>query len=177
MKITFMLRSLPVAALLLCSVCAHADNRPLTDRHLDSLAAVQKTIFFGSGDEPAPDSVLTFYMKLYQDQFRHFQDPEAPYFMFMSKDSRLAMGMGGTVRMRSYFDLGGAIAQPPFAPALFRRGIQLRTSRRFQRSVAMGTTVRTAREFLFLKIYPSVANKDAGPGVTSTKKFKKTTLL
>lgn len=120
---------------------------------------------------------LTFYMKLYQDQFRHFQDPEAPYFMFMSKDSRLAMGMGGTVRMRSYFDWGGAIAQPPFAPALFLRGIQLRTSRRFQRSVAMGTTVRTAREFLFLKIYPSVANKDAGPGVTSTKKFKKTTLL
>lgn len=32
--------------------------------------------------------------------------------MFMSKDSRLAMGMGGTVRMRSYFDWGGAIAQP-----------------------------------------------------------------
>lgn len=56
MKITFMLRSLPVAALLLCSVCAHADNRPLTDRHLDSLAADHKTIFFGSGDEPAPDS-------------------------------------------------------------------------------------------------------------------------
>lgn len=118
MKITFMLRFRIVVALLLCAVCVHADNRPLTDRHIDSLAANHKTIYLGSGDDPAPDSVLTFYMKLYQDQFRHFQDPEAPYFMFMSKDSRLAMGMGGTVRMRSYFDWGGAIAQPPFAPAL-----------------------------------------------------------
>lgn len=118
MKITFMLRSTLFIALTSCTVCLHADNRALTDKHLDSLAANNRIIYFGTGSELTADSIRALYMRFYQDQFRHFQDPEAPYFLFMSKDSNLAMGMGGTVRMRSYFDWDGAIGQPPFAPAL-----------------------------------------------------------
>ncbi len=52
------------------------------------------------------------------DQFRHFQDPGAPYFLFMSKDAGLAMGIGGCVRMRAYYDWGGAIPASGFAPYL-----------------------------------------------------------
>ena len=35
----------------------------------------------------------------YYDQFRHFQDPLAPYFMLMSKTHNYAMGIGGVVRI------------------------------------------------------------------------------
>ena len=39
-------------------------------------------------------------------------------FLFMSKDARLAMGIGGAVRMRGYYDWGGAIPASGFAPYL-----------------------------------------------------------
>lgn len=52
----------------------------------------------------------------YYDQFRNFQDPAAPYFLFMSRDANLAMGIGGMVRMRGYFDWGGSVNQPAFSP-------------------------------------------------------------
>lgn len=118
MKVTFMLRCILLTALTSSAVSLYADNRPLVERHRDSIAADNKIIYFGKGDEPPADSVRALYMKFYQDQFHHFQDPEAPYFLFMSKDSHMAMGMGGMVRMRGYLDWGGAIGQPAFAPAL-----------------------------------------------------------
>lgn len=54
--------------------------------------------------------------QFYTDQFRHFQDPRAPYFMFMSKSKRLAMGIGGVVRMRAWYDWGGAMPNSGFIP-------------------------------------------------------------
>lgn len=64
------------------------------------------------------DSVRRIIDMFYYDQFRHFQDPEAPYFLFMSRDASLAMGIGGSVRMRGYFDWNGAMPGPGFAPML-----------------------------------------------------------
>ena len=64
------------------------------------------------------DSVRRLISSFYYDQFRHFSDPAAPYFLFMSKDAQLAMGIGGCVRMRGYFDWGGAIPASGFAPYL-----------------------------------------------------------
>lgn len=64
------------------------------------------------------DSMSRVIVSFYYDQFRHSQDPEAPYFLFMSKDAGLAMGIGGCVRMRGYYDWGGAIPASGFAPYL-----------------------------------------------------------
>ena len=64
------------------------------------------------------DSVRAIIQAFYDDQFRHSQDPEAPYFMFLSKDATLAAGMGGCVRMRGYFDWDGAQPTPALAPYL-----------------------------------------------------------
>lgn len=64
------------------------------------------------------DSLRTRISIFYYDQFRHFQDPGAPYFLFMSKDAQLAMGIGGAVRMRGYYDWGGAMPSSGFAPYL-----------------------------------------------------------
>lgn len=92
---------------------------PPVDQQMDSLMNDHKIIFFGSGDSvAAPSESRRLIYNFYYDQFRHFQDPAAPYFLFMSKGADLAMGVGGCVRMRGYFDWGGAIPSPGFAPIL-----------------------------------------------------------
>lgn len=97
-----------------------ADAQHLTDVQMDSTLRSHRLIFFGDSDTPHPsqDSTLKLIQKFYIDQFRHFSDPLAPYFLFMSKDSKLAMGIGGCVRMRGYYDWGGAIPASGFAPYL-----------------------------------------------------------
>ena len=65
------------------------------------------------------DSVRSLIQMFYDDQFRHSQDPEVPYFMFLSKDASLRFsGIGGCVRMRGYFDWDGAQPTSAFAPYL-----------------------------------------------------------
>lgn len=57
---------------------------------------------------PAADSAQSLLQQFYEDQFRQFHDPEAPTFMFMTHDANLAMGIGGKVMMRGWFDWNGA---------------------------------------------------------------------
>lgn len=91
---------------------------PLVDRQMDSLVVSHKIIGFGDGAMAGEDSIKSLIENFYYDQFRNFQDPAAPYFLFMSKDASLAMGVGGCVRMRGYFDWGGAMPGSGFAPYL-----------------------------------------------------------
>ncbi len=96
---------------------SHAKS--LTEQMTDSLAASHKLIFIdGTPTLAQQDSVRGLILSFYYDQFRHFSDPAAPYFMFMSKDATLAMGIGGCVRMRGYYDWGGAMPGSGFAPYL-----------------------------------------------------------
>lgn len=104
-----------VAVMLTLSAVAQA--RSMTETALDSAHRDHKIIYFGKGEEN-PDSSVTVIRKFYEDQFRHFQDPLAPYFLFMSRDNNLAMGVGGVVRMRAYYDWGGSLPSPAFAPYL-----------------------------------------------------------
>lgn len=92
--------------------------KSMRDEFIDSALMSHKLIYFGKGEEPPRDSVNTLIRQFYENQFRHFSDPLAPYFLFLSKDSKLAMGMGGCVRMRAYYDWGGSIPSPGFAPYL-----------------------------------------------------------
>lgn len=102
-----------IIAIALSIVCY---GQSMTDIALDSALNSHKIIYFGSGEEPPMDSTINVMRIFYEDQFRHFQDPMAPYFMFMSKDNNLAMGVGGLVRMRGYFDWGGSVPSAGFAP-------------------------------------------------------------
>ena len=83
----------------------------------DSLVKDQNIIMFGSKQSVSADSIRSIVESFYYDQFRHFQDPAAPYFMFISRDANLAMGIGGMVRMRGYYDWGGSVNNPAFTPA------------------------------------------------------------
>lgn len=84
----------------------------------DSIVNSHQIIYFGDKEKATTDSVNHLISRFYADQFRHAQDPLAPYFMFMSKDATLAMGIGGCVRMRAYYDWGNVIPAPGFTPYL-----------------------------------------------------------
>lgn len=106
--------------LMACAVmvCGLTQGRTMTDIAMDSTLADHKLIYFGKGPEEPIDSSAAMLHRFYVDQFRHFQDPLAPYFLFLSRDNNLAMGIGGVVRMRAYYDWGGSIPSPAFAPYL-----------------------------------------------------------
>lgn len=103
-----------------CSIFFSAQSssaKTYVDSQIDSLKAQHKIIMI-DGDMPSQDSIRNLLDRFYYDQFRSFQDPEAPYFLFMSRDAKLTMGIGGNVRMRGWFDWGGAVPANGFAPAL-----------------------------------------------------------
>lgn len=75
-----------------------------------------KILFIGDSEQASLDSVSRTIALFYADQFRHIQDPLAPYFLLMSKDARLAMGIGGSVRMRAWEDFGGSVPVNGFIP-------------------------------------------------------------
>lgn len=62
------------------------------------------------------DSVRRLVSKYYYDQFRNSQDPDMPYFLFMSKGASLTLGIGGGVRMRAFYDWNGVVPTTSFAP-------------------------------------------------------------
>jgi len=105
------------------AVLTASAQKPLADSHIDSLLKSNKIVYVDGKPVPediqqTEDSIRRKISAFYYDQFRHFQDPGAPYFLFMSKDAQLAMGIGGAVRMRGYYDWGGAIPASGMAPYL-----------------------------------------------------------
>lgn len=107
-------------AVIMASMTIEA-RQSLVDDHIDSMVMSRKIITIDgqpSRSQAYMDSIYELIKGFYYDQFRHFQDPDAPYFLFMSKDAQLAMGIGGCVRMRGYYDWGGAIPASGFAPYL-----------------------------------------------------------
>lgn len=119
-----MFRNCFIAFALLAFFSVDVVARSLVDAQIDSTLNSNKIVFIDgkpSSDSVAQadiDSLRQVISVFYYDQFRNFSDPGAPYFLFMSKDSRLAMGIGGGVRMRAYYDWGGAVPSSGFAPYL-----------------------------------------------------------
>ncbi len=64
------------------------------------------------------DSLRDIVENFFYDQFQSFSDPSAPYFLFMSRDADLAMGIGGCVRIRGWYDIDNAIPSNAFMPYL-----------------------------------------------------------
>ena len=64
------------------------------------------------------DSIRDLVENFFYDQFQSFSDPAAPYFLFMGRDAELAMGIGGCVRIRGWYDFDAAIPANSFTPYL-----------------------------------------------------------
>lgn len=92
----------------------------IVDVQIDSITHTSKVVSLDGRklSQQEVDSIYHLITTFYYDQFRHVQDPYAPYFLFMSKGAELTMGIGGVVRMRGWYDWGGAIPVNGFAPAL-----------------------------------------------------------
>lgn len=90
------------------------DKMMMTDIRIADMKDNTHVLYSGEGSPK--DSIERLLNIFYYDQFRHFQDPRAPYFMFLSKKGDLALGVGGQVKIRGYFDWNGAIPNVGFIP-------------------------------------------------------------
>lgn len=97
-------------------VNAQTADSMLSYKSLNRSDVIKSVKIIGNKDVNV-DSARMLIQQFYMDQFRHFQDPEAPYFMFMSKDASLALGIGGRVQMNGWFDWNGSIDDDEFHPA------------------------------------------------------------
>lgn len=97
---------------------AYAQQAPPTpeERQVDSLKTHHQIVFFGKEEKVDTLKEKALIDRFYYDQFHHFQDPRAPYFLFMSRDAQLAMGIGGVVRMRAWQDWKGVMNTSGFIP-------------------------------------------------------------
>ena len=68
-----------------------------------------------SGRAPV-DSAESLVAQFYADQYRQFYDPHAPYFMFLTKDANLALGIGGRLILRGWGDWNGSQDSYEFFP-------------------------------------------------------------
>ncbi|MDE6697269.1 MAG: hypothetical protein K2K25_10355, partial [Muribaculaceae bacterium] len=85
----------------------------LADQQKEALLNDHKIIYIdGRPENPNSvqhqDSIRDLIENFFYDQFQSFSDPAAPYFLFMSRDADLAMGIGGCVRIRGWYDFDGA---------------------------------------------------------------------
>lgn len=125
---------LTVAVVAVAVVAASAQS--LVDEQRDAVKHSHKVVSLNRGELTdnevfENDSIRQLLDMFYYDQFRSFSDPEAPYFLFMSRDATLAMGIGGAVRMRGYYDWHGAIPAAAFAPYLIPMNPDAESVRKF----------------------------------------------
>lgn len=90
-----------------------ADSTQLLPDELQRKEIIKNTkVIYVNGEEGervGRDSVNSVLAKFYDDQFRNSQDPESPYFTFVSKNADLTMGIGGSIKLRGWFDWNGMV--------------------------------------------------------------------
>lgn len=115
-----------IVTAFICTILAKAESTdsitayPHSIQHLISEGLIKDTkIIFVNGDETnraSQDSVESLVEHFYIDQYRQFYDPHAPYFMFLTKDANLAMGIGGRVMLRGWYGWNGCQDSYEFFP-------------------------------------------------------------
>ena len=108
------LMSVALGAVVATSLQAQTGSR--MEQYIDSLKSTHRIEYLGEGGTPTIADERALLDIFYYDQFRNAQDPRAPYFLFMSRDARFVMGLGGVVRMRGWYDWHGAMPNNGFIP-------------------------------------------------------------
>ncbi|MDE6289893.1 MAG: hypothetical protein K2M16_00020, partial [Muribaculaceae bacterium] len=95
----------------------------MVDMQKDALLNDHKIIYIdgrpeNSDSKQHQDSIRNLVENFFYDQFQSFSDPAAPYFLFMGRGADLAMGIGGCVRIRGWYDIDAAIPANSFTPYL-----------------------------------------------------------
>ena len=105
-----------VASVAIAATAAQAQTQSRMEQYIDSLKSTHRIEYLGEGQKPTVSDERALLDIFYYDQFRNAQDPRAPYFLFMSRDARFVMGLGGVVRMRGWYDWDGAMPNNGFIP-------------------------------------------------------------
>lgn len=111
-------RRLFTLAAVFAALSASATSPSSRQDMIDSLVVNHHLMIMGGNQKSRPDkdSIRSLIETFYYDQFKNYQDPAAPYFLFMSHDANMAMGVGGVVRMRAYYDPGNSMPGAAFTP-------------------------------------------------------------
>lgn len=91
------------------------------EHHRREIVRSIRVVPIGSSDldeQSRRDSLENLMERFFTNQFQHFQNPQAPALMFLSRDADFAMGIAGVVRMRGWFDWDGSIQANGFCPYL-----------------------------------------------------------
>lgn len=98
----------------LSSFSALADDPSLVPEEHPEMG--HKIVHVGEGEDLNETSQREIINNFYYDQFRHYQDPMAPYFMLLSRDGKLGMGIGGAVAVQGFYDWNGSMPTAGFIP-------------------------------------------------------------
>lgn len=105
-----------ILALTFPSVSAQSSSSiPTRSEERQQILDDTKVIYTGT-ERPAQDSVQSLLRQFYMDQFRQFHDPDAPTFMLMSSDAKVALGIGGKAMLRGWADWNGSQDSYEFFP-------------------------------------------------------------
>lgn len=107
-----------VAALGSGTLSARTPRTTIRQEARDSAIRDHRIILLGNSDngEPSIESQRELLERFYVNQFENTRQPDAPYFLFMSRDANLAMGIGGNVKLRAYMDPGNSLPGTSFSP-------------------------------------------------------------
>ncbi len=112
----------PLALLFVLCLCSCAAARAQSYNELRERYKLKDgKIMAIDGSRPTQeeiDSVQNVLSAFYFDQFRHVEDPSAPFFMFMSREASLSMGIGGSVRIKTRYEWGGVTPVNGLMPAM-----------------------------------------------------------
>lgn len=105
------------AGAVLAAGAAMAQTTSPSDEQLQRLISSHHIIYFGGETQEidsakSADLIESFYL----DQYRHAQDPRAPYFLLMSRGGKMAMGIGGKLQALAFYDMHGMVDGNGFAP-------------------------------------------------------------
>lgn len=106
------MRSITILILSVISCTITANAQVNAEQSVPKINDIGHNIITFGDKSVSSDSAATRQKMVelfYFDQFRHVTDPLAPYFMFMSRDASLAMGVGGSFKIRGYYDWNGAV--------------------------------------------------------------------
>lgn len=112
-----MIKRFAAVAAAVCLAAAGARAQGPVSERVDSLKSHNKVITFGDGPQLSRDSVRSLLDEFYINQFQHSMTPDAPYFIFMSRDSKLVMGIGGSLQARAWYSWGGYNPTSGFVPS------------------------------------------------------------
>lgn len=106
---------LPLAIAALAAALGAAAQGSYTNQATQNRQQSHKYVYFGEGKADSIEHARLIE-QFYDDQFIHAQDPQAPYFLLMSRDSKLAMGVGGNITAIGAYDWHGMIDGVGFTP-------------------------------------------------------------